>query len=616
MTTAPPEKSAPPVSPLHILQHKRMAELCEGAFSRYHPVLPDERSRYSPTDPTTGVELGLGYVQATLAALHGVVLTCTYDPPGARGRVELRSTGGAAVYCLSWREDDQLLMGGFQHSAGQPTYQAALVALVQAIALYRSGVLAQSEELVARWFALVQALDRTHARMSSTSGWDRPTLALACRHPNIRSHITRVCDALRTCLSYRLPELRPRDALVTAGDVLELAEGNTIIIPGAVLLNPSGVTPEPACVPVSLPAPEGVALTSVPDDSTLSTPPTPEAPPKRRARSSHRAAPAVPPPPAEPRPASESPVAAAHTTRIQLALERGGPLMLVGPTATGKTTQAIAAALAGGWGVEAITLDAGWEADDLFGSFTRTRRDREWAFVPGPVTRWAERAVAGERVVLLLDELARGHATVISAVMRLLNEHTRAAVAVMNLPIPDGEDGPFHIVDVRATQQRLVLPCRRVRIIATANQGEQYTGLDLGDPAFGRRWTGGWLYLTGYDSDETARILAVRLGLPPSAPLIRAMQQVALQVLAYQQKEETLRATLDLATLIAWGRTALTLFGHDHASSHSDSRRAFLEAARDTWLDRLCPLAGAQLDPQVERALVAFVTDAAPAALS
>lgn len=598
MTTATTPAAA--VSPLHILQHKREAELSEGAFARYAPIDPADRSRFSPPAPAHRVELGLGYVQAVLAVLHGVVTVFSYDPPGTAGRVELRSTGGSATYRFAWLDaGDRLTMGGFGHSAGKPTYQSALIALVEAVALHRSGHTGQSAELVERWFALVGAMERLHPRRDRTAGWDRRAVAAACAHPDTRAGIVRVCDALRVVLTYRLPDLAPREVSVVTSDPLDRGAGNAAIVPGALLLNPDGI-PAPAPSPTATP-PEP-APSPAPTPSTAPPAPTPERLARRRAAE-------APAPPDAPR------IFGPHVTRIELALRRGGPVMLVGPTATGKTTQAFAAALRLGFGVESVTLDEGWEAEDLFGSYTRTRRDREWTFVPGPVTRWAERAAAGEQVVLLIDELARGHKTVVSAVMRLMNEHPRAALDGMKLPAPDGEDGPFYIVDVRATQQRIVLPCHRVRIVATANQGDGYTGIDLSDPAFGRRWSGGWLQLAGYLADEAAKILGDKLGIPPSAPLIRAMQQVELQVLAYQKKEESLRATLDLATLIAWGRAARYLFDHATTPAKGNARVAFQDAARDTWLDRLCPLQGADLDPQVERALLGFVTASAPASL-
>lgn len=589
------------VSPLHILQHKREAELSEGAFARYAPIDPTDRSRFSPPGPAHRVELGLGYVQAVLAALHGVVTVFSYDPPGTAGRVELRSTGGSATYRFAWLDAcDRLTMGGFGHSAGKPTYQSALIALVEAVALHRSGHTSQSAELVERWFALVGTMERAHPRRDHTAGWDRRAVAAACTHPDTRAGIVRVCDALRVVLTYRLPDLAPREVSVAAADPLDRGAGNAAIVPGALLLNPEGI-PAPVASPTA--TPHAPAPSPTPAPSTPSPAPTPERPARRR--------PAEPPaPPDAPR------IFGPHVTRIELALRRGGPVMLVGPTATGKTTQAFAAALRLGFGIESVTLDEGWEAEDLFGSYTRTRRDREWTFVPGPVTRWAERAAAGEPVVLLIDELARGHKTVVSAVMRLMNEHPRAALDGMKLPVPDGEDGPFYIVDVRATQQRIVLPCHRVRIVATANQGDGYTGIDLSDPAFGRRWSGGWLQLAGYPTDEAAKILGDKLSIASTAPLIRAMQHVELQVLAYQKKEESLRATLDLATLIAWGRAARYLFDHATTPAKGNARVAFQDAARDTWLDRLCPLQGADLDPQVERALLGFVTASAPASLT
>jgi hypothetical protein len=598
------------LSPLYLLQHKKEAELSDGAFVRYQTVAPEDRSRFSPADGPLRVKLGLGYVQAVLAALHGVVRLFSYDAPGLTGRAALRSIGRSITYHFTWNDDhtaNQFLLGGFTHSAGKPTYQAALLALVQAVALYRSGQTGQSAELVERWYSLVQTMERAYPRRFPEMGWEKPLVRSACTHSECRVAILRVCDALRMCLSFRLPDLARRETGVTAEELVPTSAGTTIIVPGTVLLNPAGIEATKPAPPEAAPS---IVAPPEPLASTASPPSVSPIPAPRRTRTRKPKAEVAPRTAPDALPA-ELCLFGAHTARIQLALQRGGPVMLVGPTATGKTTQAIAAAQALGWGIEAVTLDEGWEADDLFGAYTRTRRDREWVFVPGPVTRWAERAIAGERVVLLLDELARGHKTVVSAVMRLLNEHHQSAIAGMKLPVPDGEDGPFHIVDIRATQQRLVIPCSRVRIVATANQGEQYAGLDLADPAFGRRWTGGWLQLAGYPADEAAKSLGARLGLAPTAALIRAMQQVELHVLAYQRKEEALRATLDLATLIAWGSATRFLLEH----TKSTVKKAFRDAARDVWLDRLCPLEGAVLDPDIERVLLGFVTSAAPATL-
>jgi len=282
--------------------------------------------------------------------------------------------------------------------------------------------------------------------------------------------------------------------------------------------------------------------------------------------------------------------------------------MLVGPTATGKTTQAKDAAFQLGMGFELVVLDEGWDAAELFGGYTRSGKD--WAFTPGPITRWAERTQCGETVMLIIDELARGHRSVVSAIMRVMNEYTTADLDKMGVGVPAGEAGPFYIVEITATKQRIAVPCHKARIIATANQGDGYTGINLNDPAFRRRWTGGWLQLKSYEADVVRSILSERLALPHGAMLITKMQAVALQVAEFQRREEALLATLDLATLITWGEATLKL----HRCG-VNARQAFIESAADVWIDRVVPLKGADLDPEIERTIHGYVASNVPSTI-
>jgi hypothetical protein len=259
-------------------------------------------------------------------------------------------------------------------------------------------------------------------------------------------------------------------------------------------------------------------------------------------------------------------------------------------------------------GFEIVALDEGWDAAELFGGYTRAGND--WTFTPGPITRWAERISAGERVMLIIDELARGHKSVVSAIMRVMNLYTSADLHKMGLVAPEGEAGPFYLVDVTATKQRIVVPCRKARIVATANQGDGYTGINLNDPAFRRRWSGGWLQLKGYEADVVRSILSERLALPHSSMLITRMQAVALHVAEYQRREEALLATLDLATLINWGEAALRL-----VHSGTNIRQAFVESALDVWIERIVPLKGADLDPDIERTVQGYVATNVPSTL-
>jgi hypothetical protein len=92
--------------------------------------------------------------------------------------------------------------------------------------------------------------------------------------------------------------------------------------------------------------------------------------------------------------------------------------------------------------------------------------------------------------------------------------------------------------------------------------------------------------------------------------LITKMQAVALQVAEYQRREESLVATLDLATLITWGQAVLQL----HRAG-TNLRQAFIESAADVWLDRIVPLKGADLDPDIEHTLHGYVASNVPSTI-
>ena len=80
-----------------------------------------------------------------------------------------------------------------------------------------------------------------------------------------------------------------------------------------------------------------------------------------------------------------------------------------------------------------------------------------------------------------------------------------------------------------ATKQRIAVPCEKARIVATANQGDGYTGINLNDPAFRRRWIGGWLQLKSYEADLNRRLdrLMARV---PSHPAGGTLQTVIRKI--------------------------------------------------------------------------------------
>jgi hypothetical protein len=211
-----------------------------------------------------------------------------------------------------------------------------------------------------------------------------------------------------------------------------------------------------------------------------------------------------------------------------MAVTQGGSLLLVGPTGTGKSSLLLDAANREGWGVEMIVCHEGKRIHVLQGGHTRAveKEEGDWRFASGPITRLATRIARGERVALILDELARAHKEVFAYTMDLLNTYSLRDVQTM-MPESEGDDmklelptdfgvvpgARYHILAVDILQRRFVIPTSRLLITATANQGERYGGNEFADPAFCRRWTH-WLHLAGYDESVIARFWQVSVICP------------------------------------------------------------------------------------------------------
>ncbi len=203
--------------------------------------------------------------------------------------------------------------------------------------------------------------------------------------------------------------------------------------------------------------------------------------------------------------------------------------------------------------------------------------------------------------------------------MDLLNTYSMKEIVAMR-PISEGDDMKlelpedfgktpgvrYHVLAVDILQRRFVVPTNRLLIAATANQGEQYGGNDFSDPAFCRRWTH-WLHLSGYDDAVVREILASKCKLPPTADLFEAILQVNKDVHAYHTREDALKMTLSLPLLINWARQTQWYYYDHRSKTRSNLQKSFETAARATWLARVCPYQGAELDPDVERTLLGFV---------
>jgi hypothetical protein len=182
--------------------------------------------------------------------------------------------------------------------------------------------------------------------------------------------------------------------------------------PVAPAVSGSGSVMEPAALPAAPAAPED-APTATPAPSREST--------SRRARRAAKPK-REPSTPLAPTPAvADVPIiGGASQARIGRAFARAGDVFLYGVTATGKTMWAKQAAISHGYGLEIVVFKPGVKDEVLYGTSVQDLAGR-WVWQDGPIVRAARRATAGERIVLLLDELPRGDKSIVAGTMDLMN---------------------------------------------------------------------------------------------------------------------------------------------------------------------------------------------------
>lgn len=643
------------------LMNKKVCGLSGDIYLRGHRIQPDNLSVYNTQRSKTDSALGMGFVQAILAVLSGAVRGCTFDDDTRTGKVTIASLGASGMYQMSWdRRGTDLLLGGFING---PAYQAAMVGLVMEVV--RSTAESHGDNaLVSAWYTLLRQMDACYPRTDTSMGWDSRTIRTACENTAanawIRKAIENVADELYFAMCYPLPDISTiRGVFVQESSVLHGHEGTKRLLSNE-LMNPYTVDERdmagpkaPSTSPTETRLPDGDLDGDLDIDLDVDTAPACD-PDKKTPPTTAPAAPKSPKPARvrkpkpEPSSAEESTkkadaeraevarkemaaadaksaehaaaerkkktlpvVGTSNYERINRAFCRPGGLFLYGETATGKTMWSKQVAIANGWGLEIVVFKPGVKDEHVYGTSVQNE-DRRWEWRDGPVVSWARRASKGEKVVLILDELARGHKSVADGVMDLLNTYTSDELSAMGIPIPETA-GPYHIVRVFDTMETFVFPIDLVKIIATANLGDSYQGMDLSDPAFRRRWTAGFYQLDPYTPQELAQILAKHLDIPATHALISALIRADQEVQAYQAKEESLVMATNLAILINWGidvkRWAATA---TKTRGRVQIKDAFITAAKDVWIDMVCPLKGSRRDQTVFTALVNIVTRHAP----
>lgn len=266
------------------LMRKKDASLSGGAYARdprpgvASIVRAANRSHFAAalvgSDAGDG-KLGMGVVQAILAALTGAIRAISWDTDGRFGRITVDGVGSGETYQMSWDDQrpDYLLLGGFVNGA---TYQAALVGLAL-LWTRRTINPGRTDEVLQRWWTLVKLMDDHFVRIDHTSGWDVSQVKAACqdipRNAAIRDAIEALADALQFALRYALPEMAERGLYVQYESCASGSMGTRDSTPGSVLLT---LPDDPRAAPIAAPVPAPVAP---PAPSGTTTPRPDTAPP-------------------------------------------------------------------------------------------------------------------------------------------------------------------------------------------------------------------------------------------------------------------------------------------------------------------------------------------------
>ena len=249
---------------------------------------------------------------------------------------------------------------------------------------------------------------------------------------------------------------------------------------------------------------------------------------------------------------------------LQRCLRRGSTVLLVGPTGIGKSVVARQAAVAEQIAMVLIEGRPGLEDRDLYGKVYPQEgpSGQTFRWVDGPLTEAWRTAASGQRVVLIMDELARFDpyylAPLTGSLDKVRGDELRLVVGISPVVLEHVESDAEYRVLKLPTGERLAAPARLLSVIATTNLGSDYiqTQNEFDAALLGRFEI--QLDIVRLDADTRCHILANQHQLPePVATLMVQMEDYTVYNTAAHNG--LLRRELNLRTCIHWATEASDL---------------------------------------------------------
>jgi nitric oxide reductase NorQ protein len=242
-----------------------------------------------------------------------------------------------------------------------------------------------------------------------------------------------------------------------------------------------------------------------------------------------------------------------HT--IRRLIRRGGTALLVGPTGVGKTYAVKQAVLAECARLVVVKGRPGLDDRQLYGGIYPTEEHYRW--IDGPLAKAWRAAHAGERVVLVIDELARLDPYHLAALIGALDPVTGTEVQSMHISIDVDEQQWYYVLSL-PNGDDLVAPCPHLSVLATTNLGSDYAQLQTTfDAALLRRFAL-HLDIEGLPSDVQRDILVYEQHVPANVAMV-LVASAEFSSNATAANGGLLQRELNLGTLINWAIEAQAL---------------------------------------------------------
>ena len=219
----------------------------------------------------------------------------------------------------------------------------------------------------------------------------------------------------------------------------------------------------------------------------------------------------------------------AAQSKVSLAIRISKPILLYGPTGSGKTHAVLQAVRENGIPLYSIHISNGLEDIDLLQKILPDPETGKWQRIEGELVKAFRHAIE-EKVAILLEEISRSSKSLRNLLIKAM----------------DKKDNTYTLHDFTSGEY-ITVPAENIIWIATANLGGSYGDTLELDPAFMRRFS--LTVFVDYDTGKEIQILQEIVDEKTARKMVEFANSIRENYLAGR-----LPCPLDTGTLVEWAQ--------------------------------------------------------------